>query len=77
MNLIYNSEHFTVVAYPAEQGFELVDKDTRRISFLHGASASSFRSAIDRIPEQERDFATIDALLEDYSSGCSVPIAFH
>jgi len=77
MNLIYNSEHFTVVAYPAEQGFELVDKGARRIVFLHGASASGFRSAIDRIPEEERDFETIDTLLENYCTGCSAPIVFH
>ena len=77
MNLIYDSDHFAVVAYPAQQGFELVDKEARRILFLRGASALTFRSAIERIPEEERDFETIDTLLEDYCAGSAAPIVFH
>ncbi|NHC07730.1 uncharacterized protein DUF3567 [Azonexus fungiphilus] len=77
MNLVYNSEHFTVVAYPAWQGFELVDKENGRMLFLHGAEASCFRAAIDGIPEATRDVETIDAFLDDYCAGTAQPIVLH
>ncbi|MCE1239635.1 MAG: DUF3567 domain-containing protein [Azonexaceae bacterium] len=77
MNVIYNSEHFSVLAYPAQQGFELVDKDAGRMRFLYGAAASVFRAEIDRIPEEARDFETIDALLDGYCTGSASPIVIH
>lgn len=77
MNVIYNSEHFSVLAYPVHQGFELVDKEAGRMRFLHGAAAFSFSAEINRIPEDERDFETIDALLESYCTGSASPIVLH
>ena len=55
MNVIYSSEHFWILAFPAEQGFELFDKEMHRSLFLHGASASHFRQAMECIPAEERD----------------------
>ncbi len=77
MNILYDSEHFSVLAYPSFQGLELVDKDSRRMRFLHGAEAWSFRAAINDIPEAARDVETIDAFLDDYCNGASTPIVFH
>lgn len=77
MNVVYNSEHYSVLAYPAQEGFELVDKETMRMLFLQGASALRFRNAINGIPEDERDEETVDAFLEDYCEGMAQPIVFH
>lgn len=77
MNVIYSSEHFWILAFPAEQGFELFDKEMHRSLFLHGASASHFRQAMECIPAEERDEEHIDEFLDDYCDGAANPIVFH
>lgn len=77
MNVIYSSDHYWVLAYPAEQGFELLDKDSLSTLFLQGPLAWHFRNAMEGIPEDERDEETIDAFLEDYCAGSARPIVFH
>jgi hypothetical protein len=69
MNIVYDSQHYSVFTYPLQEGFELVDKDAMRMLFLQGAFASNFRSAINDIPENERTIETIDAFLECYCQG--------
>lgn len=77
MNVIYSSEHFWIFAYPAQQGFELLDKETLRTLFLQGPSATHFSQAMEEIPEDKRDEETIDAFLDDYCTGSAQPIVFH
>ena len=77
MNVIYSSDHYWVLAYPAEQGFELLDKDSLSTLFLQGPLAWHFREAMEGIPEAERDEETIDAFLDDYCAGSARPIVFH
>ncbi len=77
MNVIYSSAHFWILAYPAQQGFELFDKETFRTVFLQGAYAWHFRHAMEDIPEDERDEETIDAFLDDYCADSARPIVFH
>lgn len=77
MKVIYSSEHFWVFAYPVRQAFELFDKDCQRTLFLQGVSAWHFCRAMEGIPEDERDEATIDAFLDDYCTGSARPIVFH
>lgn len=77
MNVVYNSEHFSILAYPAQEGFELVDKEASRTLFIQGEVAFRFRQAIDAIPEEERDEETIDGFIEQYCDGVARPIRFH
>ena len=77
MNVVYNSDHYSVLAYPAQDGFELVDKTAGRMLFLQGPRALHVRAAIEEIPENERDEETIDAFLEDYCGDSARPIVFH
>lgn len=77
MNLVYNSEHYSILAYPAQEGLELVDKEGHRALFIQGEVAFRFRQAIDSIPEDERDQETIDDFLDSYCAGVARPIAFH
>ncbi|MDR2166065.1 MAG: DUF3567 domain-containing protein [Zoogloeaceae bacterium] len=76
MNVVYNSEHYSVLAYPAQESFELVDKDARRMLFLQGPYAHHFRAAINDIPEDDRNEETIDAFLDNYCAGEARPIVF-
>lgn len=76
MNVVYNSEHFSVLAYP-EQGFELLDKTGRRSLFLHGISARCFSDALESIPDEDRTEEAIDNLLGDYCAGSASPIMIH
>lgn len=77
MNVIYSSQHFWIVAYPAEQGVELFDKDGQRTLFLQGPLARHFREAMADIPLDENTEENIDAFLDDYCSGAARPIVFH
>ncbi|GHT90076.1 hypothetical protein AGMMS49545_02370 [Betaproteobacteria bacterium] len=78
MNVVYNSPHYSVLSYPAQEGFELLDKGARRILFLQGVCAHHFRDAINDIPEKERTEEAIDAFLDDYCVGGEAqPIVFH
>ena len=77
MNIVYNSEHYAIVAYPVRTGFELVDKLGKRSLFVQGSVAIGLREAIDSIPEEERDIESIDSLLDDYCAGAAKPITFH
>lgn len=77
MNIVYNSEHFSVLAYPAQQGFELVDKESQKTLFIQGEVARHFRHSIDAIPEDVRDEETIDGFLDAYCAGAARPIRFH
>ena len=77
MNLVYNSASYAILAYPMQQGFELVDKLGSRSLFGRGSIAIDLRNAIDSIPDEDRDEESIDSLLDDYCVGAARPIAFH
>ena len=77
MNIVYNSEHYAILAYPVREAFELVDKLGRRSLFVQGSVAVGLRAAIDSIPDADRDVASIDSLLDDYCVGAARPIAYH
>ena len=46
MNLVYNSEHFSVVEYPTHGGFELIDKHGKTSAFIVGDTAAKFRTSM-------------------------------
>ena len=77
MNIVYNSENYAIVAYPVQEGFELVDKTGNRSLFVHGSVALGLREAIDQIPYEERSEESIDSLLDDYWVGAARPIVYH
>ena len=77
MNIVYNSDNYSIVAYPVRQAFELVDKQSSRSLFVQGSIATSLRESIDNIPYEDRDYESIDSLLDDYCIGAMQPIAIH
>ncbi len=77
MNIIYNSQNYVILAYPARLAFELVDKSASRTLFVQGSVAINLRKAIDNIPTNERNEDSIDDLLDDYCVGATRPIILH
>lgn len=77
MNVVYNSENYAIVAYPMQEGFELLDKLSSRSLFVQGSVALGLREAIDSIPYEERNEESIDSLLDDYCAGAARPIVYH
>lgn len=77
MDVIYSSPHFWILSYPAQQGFELFDKEKLSILYLQGPLASHFRQAMEDIPAEKRNEETIDAFLDDFCAGSARPIVFH
>ncbi|MBE2257338.1 MAG: DUF3567 family protein, partial [Rhodobacteraceae bacterium] len=66
MNILYNSANYAILAYPVQQGFELVDKAASRSLFVQGSVARELRRTLDEIPDEERDEEAIDAVLDAY-----------
>lgn len=77
MDIVYNSDNYSIVAYPTRQAFELVDKLGSRSLFVQGSVAIDLREAIDSIPFEERNEESIDSLLDEYCVGAARPIAYH
>ncbi len=77
MNVVYNSDSYAIVAYPTRQAFELVDKLASRSLFVQGSVAIDLRSAIDSIPDEDRDQESIDSLLDVFCAGAAKPIVLH
>ena len=50
MDVIYSSNHFWILAYPAQHSFELFDKQRLCTLFLEGGDAMHFRLAMEKIP---------------------------
>ena len=85
MNLIYNSEQYSVVEFGADRslealrfgGYEIVDKGGRREIFIAGALAQSFRRDVNQLIAGEPTVEEIDAFLGNYDSLMSQPVLLH
>ena len=85
MNLIYNSEQYSVVEFGADRslealrfgGYEIVDKGGRREIFIAGALAQSFRRDVNQLIAGEPTVEEIDAFLGSYESLMSQPVLLH
>lgn len=77
MNLVYNSEHFSVVEYPAHGGFELIDKQGKTSAFLVGDTATKFRTSMENIFSASPTVESIDEFLNDYEAPTEQHLTFH
>ena len=77
MNLVYDSAHYSIVAYPVQEGFELVDKAGSRSLSVQGSGARPLRPTLAEIPVNERDEESIDAVLDTYCAGAARAIVLH
>jgi hypothetical protein len=82
MNLIYNSEHYSVVEFRAEAGleamrfggYEILDKPARREIFLAGTLAENFRQHVRALSAQQPTEEEIDEFLDSYSPLMAQPV---
>lgn len=82
MNLIYNSDQYSVVEFGADEqrealrfgGYEIVDKSFKREIFIAGALAEFFRKGVEDLIATEPSIEDIDAFLGNYDAMMSQPV---
>ena len=85
MNLIYNSEQYSVVEFGADRsldalrfgGYEIVDKGGKREIFINGILAQNFRRDVNELIAGEPTMAEIDGFLGSYDELMSHPVLLH
>jgi Protein of unknown function (DUF3567) len=85
MNLIYNSEHYSVVEFGAEAGleamrfggYEILDKPAKKEIFIAGPLAESFRQHVRELIATEPSMEEIDDFLGSYSSLMAQSVVLH
>jgi hypothetical protein len=84
MNLIYNSEQYSVVEFGADDrealrfgGYEIMDKPGKREIFIGGTLAEAFRKNVETLIATEPSVEDIDAFLGNYDLLMSQPVVFH
>lgn len=85
MNLIYNSEQYSVVEFGADDkrealrfgGYEIMDKSGRREIFIGGALAKSFREEVETLIATEPTVEEIDGYLAKYDALMRQPMILH
>lgn len=85
MNLIYNSEQYSVVEFGADDGrealrfggYEIMDKPGKREIFIGGTLAEAFRKHVEDLIATEPSVEEIDAFLANYDVLMSQPVVFH
>jgi hypothetical protein len=85
MNLIYNSEQYSVVEFGADRnlealrfgGYEIVDKGGKRETFIAGVLAQSFRRDVNLLIAGAPSMEEIDEFLGNYESLMSQPVLLH
>jgi hypothetical protein len=67
MNVIYDSENYYVAEYPAQHGYELVDKHWQRGTFFQGDVADKFAQSLRAVVAEEgASVERLDEFLGDF-----------
>jgi hypothetical protein len=77
MNVIYNSDNYYVVEYPAQHGYELVDKHAARGTFLHGDAADKFLESMKSAIAEDASAEHLDDFLDGFDVLLTQPVVFH
>ena len=77
MNVLYNSEHYYVIEYPGEHGYEVVNKQSGRGTFLQGESADRFRDSMHSVIARNPTNESMDEFLSGLDSMLHQPIVYH
>ncbi len=85
MNLIYNSEQYSVVEFLADDdrealrfgGYEIMDKSVKRELFIGGTLAEAFRKNVEDLIATEPSVEEIDDFLGNYDALMSQPVVLH
>ena len=77
MNIIYSSDNYYVVEYPAQRGYELVDKRHARGTFFQGDVADRFGASIRNAAAEDASPEHIDEFLGNFDVLLNVPLVYH
>jgi hypothetical protein len=77
MNIIYSSENYYVVEYPAQHGYELVDKRTARGTFFQGDVAAKFVESMKDVVAEDDSPENIDDFLGNFDVLLNMPVVYH
>jgi hypothetical protein len=77
MNVIYNSDNYYVVEYPAQNGYELVDKHTARGAYLQGDAADKFLESMKNVIAEDATVERVDEFLDEFDVLFNLPVVFH
>jgi hypothetical protein len=77
MNVIYNSDNYYVVEYPAQHGYELVDKHAARGTYLQGDAADKFLESMKSAIAEEATAEHVDEFLDQLEVLFNLPVVFH
>ena len=85
MNLIYNSDHYSVIEFGADTehetmrfgGYEITDKAVRREWFIEGALALNFRKDVRELIASEPSIEEIDDFLGQFDSYMAQSVLLH
>ena len=85
MNLIYNSDQYSVVEFGADDkreafrfgGYEIVDKPGKREIFIGGSLAMSFREGVQDLIATEPSIEDIDEFLGQFDLLMQQPVLLH
>ena len=77
MNIVYNSDNYYVVEYPAQHGFELVDKHSARSTFFRGDVADKFATSMRKAIDEESTQEHIDEFLTNFDVLLNLPVVYH
>ena len=85
MNLIYNSDQYSVVEFGIDHcqealrfgGYEIMDKSGKREIFIGGNWAAAFRQNVQDLIASEPSIEEVDAFLANYDAVMGQPVVFH
>ena len=85
MNLIYNSDQYSVVEFSVDSeqealrsgGYEITDKSGKREIFIRGAMAEIFRENVKNLIASEPSVEDIDDFLGSYDAVMSHRVTYH
>jgi Protein of unknown function (DUF3567) len=85
MNIIYNSEQYSVVEFVADDdrealrfgGYEIMDKSFKREIFIEGRLAQLFRHEVEELIASEPSVEEIDDFLGQYDIWMRQPVRLH
>jgi hypothetical protein len=89
MQMLYNSDHYVVVAFDlsagdthtdsaaARGGYEIVDKFARRGIYLNGAVAEGFKRGVDELVERSPSEEEVDEFIAGYTLLAQQPVVMH
>ena len=77
MNIIYSSDSYYVVEYPAQHGYELVDKRSARGTFFQGDVAERFSQSLQAAVAEDASVERVDEFLGTFDVLLNQPLVVH